>query len=153
TDEKTDFSRFHTYNYAEPSPAAVNPRLTEANRRKLEAEVDAEMKKRGFQLASQPDLVFTITLKTSETNYNRASPEVESGSLGANLSKYYAMRYDKNANGQAVVDYTEGTLVFRALDRASDRVVWDGAAMGALYENRPEDEVRKRIHEAVESVF
>jgi hypothetical protein len=149
----TDFSRYHTYNYAEPSPGTANPRLTPKNRRRLETEVDAEMKKRGLQFAAEPDLVFAITLETTETNYNRSNPNVDSGSLGANLSKQYALRYDKNANGAPVVAYTEGTLVFRAMDSKSDRLVWDGAAMGAVYENRPDEEVQKRIQEAVKAVF
>jgi len=152
TDDKADFSKFHTYNYAEPSPAR-HPLLSEQNRQRVQAAVNAEMEKRSLRLADQPELVFSISLETSEATYNRADPAVQSGSLGANLSKHYGLRYDKDSGAQPVVSYTEGTLLFRALDRGSNRAVWEGAALGVLYQDRPDDQVQQRIQEAVKAVF
>ena len=103
----------------------------------------------------EPDLLLSIELKTSQSTYDRSNPEAESGSLGASLNKHYGLKYKNNnsAEGEPVVTYTEGTLIFRAHDAKSNRVVWEGAAMGVLYQNRPDDEVERRIRDAVHAVF
>ncbi len=72
---------------------------------------------------------------------------------GANLSRHYGLKYDEGSGSQPVVNYTEGTLSFRALETKQNRCVWEGLAIGVLYQNRPGEQVQKRIQEAVEAVF
>jgi hypothetical protein len=152
-DPKADFSQFRTFNFAEHSSTTNSPQLTEQNWMRIRSAAVRELEKRGFQLADQPDLQFSIALGTSAKSYDKSSPSVESGSLGGNLSKHYGLVYNENLSSQPVVNYTEGTLSFRALDRRQDRLVWEGLAIGVLYQNRPDEQVQKRIQEAVEAVF
>jgi hypothetical protein len=152
-DPQTDFTRFHTYNFAPPSKSAGQPGLTEQNRLRIQSAVAAEMSKRSCQLADQPELMFSIQLETAVTNYDKSNPTVQSGSLGSNLNKHYGLLYNKNAGSEPVVNYTEGTLAFRAVETKENRLVWEGLATGVLYQDRPDEQVQKRIHEAVEAVF
>src|SRR5262252_1451146 len=113
TDKETDFSRFHTFNFAEPSISTNQPHLTEQNRQRLQSAVVEEMAKRSWRLADKPDILFSIDLETSIKTYNKANPTVESGSLGANLSQHYGLKYNSGTS-QPVVNYAEGTLSFEA---------------------------------------
>jgi hypothetical protein len=153
TDQHTDFTRFHTFNFAPPDISAAAPQLTETNRQRLQAAVIDEMAKRSCQVADEPDLLFRIGLETSAKSYDRSNPQVEGDSLGANLGTHYGLKYDKELGSQPEVKYTEGTLSFRVFDRKQDRQVWEGLVTGILYQNRPDEQVQKRIHEAVSSVF
>src|SRR3974390_3125163 len=153
TDKETDFTRFHTFNFAEPSASTNQPHLTEQNRQRIQSAVVDEMAKRSWRLADKPDILFSIDLETSVKTYNRGNPDVESGSLGANLSQHYGLKYDSNSGSQPVVNYTEGTLSFEAYATNPKRLVWEGQAIGTLYQNRPDEQVQQRIHEAVQAVF
>jgi hypothetical protein len=153
-DTQTDFSHFETFNFAAPTAEeGGRPQLTEQNRQRIEAAVVEEMAKRGCRLTEQPELLFSIDLGTSAESYNRADPTVDAGSMGANLSRHFGLRNDSDMGSQAVVGYTEGTLSFRAVETQRNRLVWEGQASGVRYGNRPDDEVQKRIHEAVRAVF
>jgi hypothetical protein len=152
TDKETDFSRFHTFNFAEPSTSTNQPHLTEQNRQRIQSAVVEEMEKRSWRLADKPDILFSIDLETSIKTYNKANPTVESGSLGANLSQYYGLKYNSGTS-QPVVNYTEGTLCFEAYAMNPKRLVWEGQALGTLYQNRPDAQVQQRIREAVQAVF
>ena len=149
----TDFSRYHTFNFAEPSKTPDHPHLTQTNRLRIQSAVIQEMAKRGCRQADQPDLLFYIDFATSVETYDKSDPTVQSGSIGANLSTYYGLLYDDKLGSQPVVNYTEGTLSFRVVDTKQNRSVWEGVAKGVLYQDRPDDLVQKRIREAVQAVF
>jgi hypothetical protein len=152
-DKETDFSSFHTFNFAEPSTAPGQLPITAQNRSRLQSAVVAELAQRSLQLADKPALLFSIDLAAATNTYNRANPSVQSGSLGANLSAHYGLKYDQNVGSQPVINYTAGTLSFRASETKDNKLVWEGQAFGVLYQDRPDQEVQKRIHEAVEAVF
>jgi hypothetical protein len=111
------------------------------------------MTRRNCRLAEQPQLLISIDLGSIAETYDRANPTVSGDSVGANLSRHYGLKYDKTQGDQPVVNYNEGTLSFRAFDTKQDRLVWTGQAVGALFQNRPDDAVQKRIQEVVRSVF
>ena len=104
TDKETDFSRFHTFNFAEPSTSTNQPLLTEQNRQRLQSAVVEEMAKRSWHLADKPDILFSIDLATSVKTYNKANPTVESGSLGANLSQHYGLKYNSGTSHRILTD-------------------------------------------------
>ena len=148
-----DFSRYHTFNFAEPSNSPDHPHLTQTNRLRIQSAVVQELAKRACLQADQPDLFFYIDFATSVETYDKSNPTVQGGSIGANLSAHYGLLYDDKLGSQPVVNYTEGTLSFRAVDTKQNRLVWEGVAKGALYQDRPDDLVQKRIREAVQAVF
>src|SRR5215472_16144667 len=129
TDKETDFTRFHTFNFAQPSTSTNQLQLTEQNRQRIQSAVVEEMAKRSWHLADKPDILFSIDLGTSVRTYNKSNPSVESGSLGANLSQHYGLAY--NSGSQPVVNYTEGILSFEAHSTNPKRLVWEGQAIGA----------------------
>ena len=149
----TDFSSYHTFNFAEPSKSPDSPHLTETNRSRIESAVVEELEKRGCRHADHADLLFSIDFATSVQTYDKSNPTVEGGSMGANLSAHYGLMYDDKLGSQPVVNYTEGTLSFRAVDTKQNRLVWEGVAKGVLYQDRPDPLVQKRIREAVQAVF
>jgi hypothetical protein len=152
TDKETDFSKFRTFNFSEPATSTNQPHLTAQNRQRIQSAVVEEMTKRSWSLADKPDILFSIDLATSIKTYNRANPDVESGSLGANLSQHYGLKYNSDSS-QPVVSYTEGTLSFEAYATNPKRLVWEGQALGTLYQDRPDEQVQQRIREAVQAVF
>ena len=152
-DPRADFSVYRTYNFSEPFVTAGSPDIPEQNRLAIEAAIRGEMEKRACRLADQPDLLLSIRLETADKTYDKSSPAVESGSLRANVRKHYDLIYEEDARTQRVVNYTEGTLRFDALDRKQDRLVWEGIAMGVLKRDQTDEQRRQRIHEAVKTVF
>jgi hypothetical protein len=152
-DPNVDFSLFKTFNFAPPSTNAGPLLLTEQNRSRIQSAVIQEMADRPCQLSDHPDLLFAIDLEKATKSYDKSNPEVDSGSVGANLSRHYGITYNETLGSQSVVDYTEGTLSVRARDTKQNRVVWEGHAIGVLYQNRPDNQVQQRIHEAVKAIF
>ncbi len=152
-DPKADFSTFRTFNIAKPATSTNALRLSERNRAQIESAVRAELARRSLTVAEEPDLLFSIDWATSVKSYDKTNPDVESGSMGANLSKHYGLLYDESLGSQPLVQYREGSLSFRALDTKQNRLAWEGLAVGVLYENRPDEQVQKRIQEAVGAVF
>jgi hypothetical protein len=149
----TDLSRYQTFNFAETDPSNNPPVLTEQHRQSIQSAITDEMSKRAYTLAQDPALLFAFELETSTNQYNRAQPGVESGSLGSNMSQHYGLKYDQSLGSQPVVNYTEGALLVRALDSKQNQVVWEGEAVGVLYNNRPPDQVEARIREVIKALF
>jgi hypothetical protein len=147
-----DLSRYQTFNFAAVS-SNNPPVLTEQYRRSMESAIIDEMTKRSYVLGKEPDLLFAIELATSVGQYNKSTPTVESGSLGSNMSRHYGLMYDQSLGSQAVVDYTQGALLVRALDTKQNQVVWEGEAVGVLYNNRPTEQVEARIREVMKQLF
>lgn len=104
-------------------------------------------------MAEQPDLLFSIDLGSSVGTYNRQNPSVGDQSMAANLSREYGLQHDRNLGDQATIHYNEGTLSFRAFETKGNNLVWRAQASGVLYGNRTDEEVQKRIREAVQAVF
>src|SRR3974390_879143 len=94
TDPHTDFSKFNTFNFAEPPQSPGQSHLTQQNRLRIQDAVAAEMARRACRLADQPQLLISFDLGTSVESYNRANPTVESGSMRDNLGRQYALQYD-----------------------------------------------------------
>jgi hypothetical protein len=153
TDPQTDFSKFNTFNFAEGSQSPGQLHLTQQNRLRIQDAVAAEMARRACRLVSEPELLFYFDLGTAVEAYNRSNPTVESGSMRANLGREYGLQYDKNLGDHAQVNYIEGTLSFRVFDAKQNRLIWQGQAVGVLYQNRPDQEVQDRIQRVVKGVF
>ncbi len=152
-DTSADFGRFQTFNFADTAPPNSSPQIGLENWKQIQAAVAEEMTKRSFQVSEKPDLRIAISLGAAAKSYNKSNPSVESGSIGANLGKHYGLVYDQNLGTEPKVSYTEGTLLFQALDTQQQRVVWEGTAVGVLHGNRTPTQVQERIREAVERVF
>jgi hypothetical protein len=151
-DPQSDFSRFRTFNF-DPNSSTNGTPLSELNRKRIESAIVAQMAERSCQLSENPDLLFSIHLGTALRTYDKSNPEVESGSLRANMGKYYSLKYDENLGSQPVVNYTEGTLIIRALETKQHRVIWESQAKGVLHQNRPDEEVQERIRAAIKTLF
>ncbi len=149
---KADFGRSRTFNFAEPASDS-HPALTAQNRSRIQTAVTEEMIKRDYRVAEKPALLFSVELVTTTRTYDKSNASSDSGSVSESLNKHYGLLYDKKLGSQAVVNYTEGTLLFRAHETEQNKVVWEGAAMGVLYQDRPDEAVQKRIREVVHAVF
>ena len=150
----TDFTKFNTFNCAHTSQSTnEDSRLTPQNRQRIQAAVINEMARRGYHLVEEPQLLIYFDLGTTVQTYDRANPPVQVGSMRANLRQYYGLNFDKSLGSQAVVHYTEGSLSFQVFDTKEDRLVWEGQAVGVLYQNRPDEAVQERIKAVVTAVF
>ena len=152
-DATADFGRFQTFNFAETAPPNSSPQISLENWKQIQSAVADEMTRRSYQVSSSPDLQIVIRLGTAAKSYNKSNPSVESGSIGANLGRHYGLVYDPNLGTEPEVSYTEGTLLFQALDTQQQRPVWEGTAVGVLHGNRTPAQVQERIREAVGRVF
>jgi len=151
-DSKADFSHFHTYSFTESAQRSDPRYFTVVNEARIKAAISREMEALSFQLADHPDLGICLFLQTAERTYDRSNPD-STGSFVSDLKRHYEFRYDEPWRSQPTAQFTEGSLVVRAVDTMHGRVVWETVATGVLHENRTDAQIEERIHEAISAMF
>lgn len=135
-DNTVDFTQYKTFAWyvKEISPYKndlYNNQIIESNVKNL---VSAELKRRGFTVNTQnPDLIFdyeiVIEKKTEQVQtpvyshpYNYGYPNMNMGMYGYNSPGVFQGYQTQN------VPYKEGTLSFKAVDKKTNRLIWQGYA-------------------------
>lgn len=143
-DPAADFSKFQTYGFFDEVTGRAAAYDSFAARY-IKTAIDNEMRKRGFQKSSNPQLLVNTHVQTKDKVKVTESP-----------SGYYGYRYGMYGWGAGVsttVDnYTEGTLNVDVIDGATNRLLWEGVAIGRIHE-KSRDDPQPAIDEVVRQVF
>ncbi len=151
-DHDTDFGRFRTFGWASPLGTDGSGYTTLTTER-LKAAARQQMESRGYVFsASAPDLLVNFRIKSAQ----RTQVDTVSGpGFGPG---YYGYRFYQpwpawGFGAQTVVSqYTEGTLNIDLVDRARNRLVWEGVAIGRITQ-RDLDNPTTKIDQTVAAVF
>jgi hypothetical protein len=145
-DKQADFSKYKTYAISEET---MNMSLNQLNRDRIISAVEAEMAAKGFTKSeSSSDVILDIRIKGEEVQTATATT---SGSGYGHYRWGYGggfstttVNYDK---------YVEGTLFVTLVDRATEKIVWQGTGTRTLDENASAQKREENINYAVKQIF
>ncbi|AYA38702.1 DUF4136 domain-containing protein [Hymenobacter oligotrophus] len=141
-----NFAAYRTYNFLDVSArneAAFQSPLNGVE--ELKSAIAAQLERRGYQRAEQPDVWVNIGIVTQQRVQTR---ETTIRDAPVYLGQ---RRYAWRSQEVPVREYTEGTATVELVDAARNEQVWEGAVAGVLTD-KPET-LSKRIDEAIAELF
>ena len=150
-DPQADFASYRTFAFYSPLALEKEGYATPTSER-IKAATRAQMESRGYVYsAEQADLLVNINGNVQERTDVTTMPSMD-----------YAHYYSYRARGYVSVpvwrdethvsQYTEGTLNIDVIDRAQNRMVWEGIAVGRVSKMKPEARAA-RIDATVADIF
>ena len=150
-DPEADFGRYRTFGFYTPLALEKEGYATPTTDR-IKAAARAQMESRGYAYsADQPDLWLNLNAYLQERTDVSTIPTVDYNYYYSYRARsYFAVPYWRDQTD--VRQYTEGTLNVDLVDRASNRLVWEGIAVGRVSQTKPEER-GARIDSAVAEIF
>lgn len=142
-DKTTDFNKYKTYAYTED---AQKLGVGDLNRNRIIAAVDAEMTARGMTKSDSPDALIDLIVKTKE----------RTEATTTNTGGYYGRYRFAGGFGTTQTNYNtyvDGTLFINAIDKSSEKIVWQGRGTKTIDEDASPEKREKNINYAVKSIF
>ncbi|SHH21952.1 protein of unknown function [Chryseolinea serpens] len=142
-DKTVDFNKYKTYAYTEET---LKLPVGDLNRDRMMQAVDAEMAARGMTKSTTPDALVDLQVKAKERT------EATATNTGGMYGRYgYGGGFSTtNINYNT---YTDGTLFVNVIDKASEKLVWQGRGTKTLNENASPEKRESNIKTAVKMIF
>jgi hypothetical protein len=147
-DTQADFSKYKTYVISEETMKMEN--VNQLNRDRIIAAVETEMASKGFTKAdANADVILDVRLKGEEIQTATATSTGGYGygygrwGYGGGMSTTH-VNYDK---------YTEGTLFITLVDKATEKIAWQGTGKKTIEENASTQKTQQNIDYAVKQIF
>jgi hypothetical protein len=151
-DKQADFTKYKTYIVSEETMKMAN--VNQLNRDRIIKAVEAQMAAKGFTKsdADKADAILDIRLKDEEMQTATATSTGGYGGYGYGYGRWgygggfstTQINYDK---------YVEGTLFITLVDKADQKIVWQGTGKKTLDENSSAEKREKNIDYAVTQIF
>ena len=150
-DPEADFGGYRSFGFYAPLALEKEGYATPATDR-IKAAARAQMESRGYVFtADQPDLWVNLNAYLQEKTDVTSIPTVDYNYYYSYRARgYFAVPYWRDRTD--VRQYTEGTLNVDLIDRARNRLVWEGIAVGRVSKVKPEER-GARIDSAVAELF
>jgi hypothetical protein len=145
-DKQADFSKYKTYTISEET---MKMGINQLNRDRVISAVEAEMAAKGFTKSeSSSDVILDIRIKGEEVQ--TATATTSGSGYG-----YYRWGYGGGFSTTTVNydKYVEGTLFVTLVDRATEKIVWQGTGTRTLDENASAQKREENINYAVNKIF
>jgi hypothetical protein len=143
-DPAADFSHYKTFAFFDEATGRA-PAYDSFATRYIKVAIDREMRSRGYDKSSQPQLLVNIHVQTQDKVKVMESP-----------TGYYGYRSGLYGWGTGVTttvdNYTEGTLNVDIVDSAAGRLVWEGIAIGRI-RDKSYDDPQPAIDAVVKQIF
>lgn len=145
-DPDIDLAKFRTFGFFQV-PADRQAGYSSFLTRYIERAVADEMTARGYTRADKPDLLINFHLQTADKIKVTQTPTA---------TGYYGWRHGYGWGGAGyqtdVSSYKEGTLNIDLVDRAGNRLVWEGIAIGRI-KSKSADNPEPAIKAVVTEIF
>jgi hypothetical protein len=145
-DKSVDFTKYKTYAFSED---AAKLGVSDLNRDRILKSIEAELEARGITKSDNPDALIDLMLKAQE------KVEAVANTTGAGM--YGRGRYGYGGGTTTTtVDYNkfvEGTLFINLVDKASEKIVWQGRGTKTLDESASPEKRDSNIKYAVKMIF
>lgn len=148
-DKQVDFSKYKTYIISEETMKMAN--VNQLNRDRIIAAVEREMSAKGFTKAGADaaDVILDIRIKGEEVQTATATT---TGGYGFGYGRWgygggmstTQVNYD---------NYTEGTLFITLIDKATEKIAWQGTGKKTIDENASSEKKEKNIDYATQQIF
>lgn len=120
-DVAADFSKYKTFIVL---PIKRSRTLNDLNARRLKQAIEEQMKKRGYTISDDPDLLVQVTLKKQQKQEASVAAYINNGYYWGGY--YYNYTWTPHS-GTALMDYekyTVGTLTISLIDKEDHKLVW-----------------------------
>ncbi len=157
-DNKAEFNQYKTFELAPPSQnLPEDPVINDLNGQRVRAAITRELEARGYELASNADLVVNIYVKVER--WTEEVTTYDGPYFPYRMSYWYYGHWGYynywgpgwGYSSVRVRDYKEGTLVVDLVDTKTKRLVWHGVAIGNPDKFRKNAE--ERINKAIAKLF
>lgn len=144
-DKQVDFSKYKTYTLSEESMKMAG--VNQLNRDRIITAVESQLAAKGFTKAENADVIVDVRLKGEEIQTATATT---SGGYGYGRWGYGGgfsttqVNYDK---------YVEGTLFITLIDKATEKIAWQGTGTKTVDENASPEKREQNIDYAVSQIF
>lgn len=147
-DESVKFTDYKTYGF-HPALELRGDDYYTASTQYIKSAINTEMTQKGFRYSETPDLWLNFNVHVKD---KLKVTEVYTG------SRYYFYRWEYSAwddyplSRERISQYTQGTLNIDLIDRKTNRLVWEGIAVGKIDESTY-DNLETKVNETVELIF
>ncbi len=147
-DKTADFSKYKTYTLSEET---MKMPINQLNRDRLISAVETQMAAKGFTKSDNADIILDLRIKGEEVQTATATT---TGGYGAGYG-YGRWGYGGGfSTTQVNYDkYVEGTLFVTMIDKATEKIVWQGTGTKTLEENASAEKREQNINYAVTQIF
>jgi hypothetical protein len=144
-EESTDFSQYQSFSFYDPI-ADKNQAYSTLLDKYIQTSIAKELERRGLKQVEEGDLKISFNIHSKELIQTTTTPAMHGGYYNYRGRYGYssAMGYGSETR---ISQYTEGTLNIDAVDRLKKQVVWEGAAVGRL-----KDEMPNNIEQVIDGV-
>jgi len=147
-DRSVDFANYQSFAYVE-APATDRNDYASLETTYLKTAISDELESRGLVESNSPDLLINFHVHTQEKLRSHSVPSA--GGFG-----YYDPFFDTwgvtAGYHTEVRQYTEGTLTIDIVDAQSNRIVWEGAAVGRVT-NKDKQNLEEAVNGAVAEIM
>lgn len=146
-DKQADFSKYKTYVISEETMKMAG--VNQLNRDRIIAAVETQMAAEGFTKADKADVILDVRIKGEEIQTATATNTGGYGygygrwGYGGGMSTTY-VNYDS---------YVEGTMFITLIDKATEKIVWQGTGTKTVDENASAKKREENINYAVTQIF
>jgi hypothetical protein len=146
-DKQADFSKYKTYVISEETMKMTG--VNQLNRDRIIAAVEAQMAAKGFTKSDNADVILDVRVKGKEVQTATATT---TGGYGYGYGRWgYGGGFSTT---QVNYDsYTEGTMFVTLVDKATEKIAWQGTGTKTLDENASPEKREKNIDYAVSQIF
>lgn len=146
-DKQADFSKYKTYVISEETMKMEG--VNQLNRDRIIAAVEAQMAAKGFTKDENADVILDVRIKGEEIQTATAT---STGGYGYGYGRWgygggmstTTVNYDK---------YVEGTMFVTLVDKATEKIAWQGTGTRTLEENASAEKREQNIDYAVSQIF
>jgi hypothetical protein len=148
-DRQADFNKYKTYVISEETTKMAG--VNQLNRDRIIAAVETQMAAKGFAKAKSADVILDVRIKGEEIQTATATTSGGYGygygygrwGYGGGFSTT-RVNYDK---------YIEGTLFVTLIDKATEKIAWQGTGTKTMDENASPEKREQNIDYAVQQIF
>jgi len=147
-DNQADFSKYKTYVISEETMKMEN--VNQLNRDRIIAAVEAQMAAKGFSKAgNNADVILDVRVKGEEVQTATAT---STGGYGYGYGRW-GYGGGMSTTHVSYDNYTEGTLFVTLIDKATEKIAWQGTGKKTIEENASTEKREKNIDYAVSQIF
>ena len=148
-DKQADFTKYKTYAFSED---ALNLPIEQLNRDRIIKAVETELTAKGFSKSDTPDVLIDLQVKAKQETEATAT---NTGGMGMYGGRYgFAGGYGYGGTTHVTYnDYVVGSLFINMVDKATEKIVWQGRGSKTLDEDATPAKRDANINAGVKQIF
>lgn len=146
-DSSVDFSKYKTYEFTDD---AKNFPIQELDRQRVLNAIESELAAKGFSKSSTPDVLIDLQVKLEQKQTATAT------NTGGYYGGPYRYGWGAGYGGTTRIDvqnYVEGTLFINMIDKASEKLVWQGRGTKTLEDHPSPEKKEQKFKYGVKQIF